>query len=72
MIVAPGQPLANVVCTDDVQPVSAWLEYQFRKSHPNLHWLPSKLAAWISNNHGHELGIFPKGNASESEVPKLF
>jgi hypothetical protein len=31
------------------------------KSHPILRWLPSKLAAWISVNHGHELGIPPKG-----------
>ncbi len=31
------------------------------KSHPILRWLPSKLAAWISDNHGQELGIPPKG-----------
>ncbi len=58
--VPPGQP--NVVCADDMQPAApAWLEYPFRKSHPNLRWLPTKLAAWISNNHGHELGTPPKG-----------
>jgi hypothetical protein len=44
-----------------MQPASAWLEYPFRKSHPILRWLPSKLAAWISDNHGQELGIPPKG-----------
>ena len=57
--VPPGQP--NVVCADDMQPAPSWLEYPYRKSHPILRWLPSKLAAWISNNHGLELGIPPKG-----------
>ena len=59
--VPPGQP--NVVCADDMQPAPgpAWLEYPFRKSHPILRWLPSKLAVWISDNHGQELGIPPKG-----------
>ncbi len=57
--VPPGQP--NIVCADDMQPaVPAWLEYLFRKSHLIRHWLPTKLAAWISNNHGHVLGIPPK------------
>ena len=60
--VPPGQPNVHVVCADDdMQPASAWLEYPFRKSHPILRWLPSKLAAWFSNNHGQELGISPKG-----------
>jgi hypothetical protein len=44
-----------------MQPAPAWLEYPFRKSHPILRWLPTKLAAWISDNHGQELGIPPKG-----------
>ncbi len=57
--VPPGQP--NVVCADDMQPASAWLEYLFRKSCLILRWLSSKLAAWISDNHGQELGIPPKG-----------
>jgi hypothetical protein len=59
--VPPGQPNAHVVCADDMQPASAWLEYPFRKSHPIFRWLPTKLAAWISDNHGQELGIPPKG-----------
>jgi hypothetical protein len=56
--VPPGQP--NVVCADDMQPAPAWLEYPFCKFHPIFRWLPSKLGAWISYNHGHELGIPPK------------
>jgi hypothetical protein len=55
--VPPGQP--NVVCADDMNAATAWLEYPFRKSHP-IFRLPSKLATWISDNHGHELGIPPK------------
>ena len=57
--VLPGQP--DVVCADDGQPAGpAWLEYPFRKSHPIIRWLPSKLAAWIGENFGHELQIPPK------------
>jgi hypothetical protein len=57
--VLPGQP--DVVCADDMQPGSAtWLEYPYRKSHPILRWLPSKLAAWIGENFGQELRIPPK------------
>jgi hypothetical protein len=62
--VPPGQ--LNVVCIDDMQPVPAWLECLFRKSHPILCWLRLKLAAWISDNHGHELGIPPKGGLEQT------
>ncbi len=57
--VIPGQP--DVVCADDAQqgPAQALLEYPFRKSHPILRWLPSKLAAWIGENFGLELSIPP-------------
>ncbi len=37
-----------------------WLEYPFRKSHPIIRWLPTKLAAWIGENFGQELHIPPK------------
>ena len=39
---------------------AAYLEYPFRKSHPIIRWLPSKLAAWIGENFGHDLQIPPK------------
>ncbi len=42
--------------------MGSWLEYLFRKSRTTLCWLPSKLAAWISDNHGQELDIPPKGS----------
>ena len=53
--VLPGQQ--DVVCADDMQPLQAWLEYPYRKSHPILRWLPSKLAAWIGENFEQELHI---------------
>jgi hypothetical protein len=61
--VIPGQP--DVVCVDDALqgPAQAWLKYPFRKSHPILRWLPSKLAAWIGENFGPELSIPPKRDA---------
>ncbi len=57
--VLPGQP--DVVCADDGQPAGpARLEYPYRKSHPIVRRLPSKLAAWISENYGQKLQIPPK------------
>ena len=52
---------SDVVCADDDQLTGqGWLEYPFRKSHPIIRWLPSKLAAWIGENFGQELQIPPK------------
>jgi hypothetical protein len=57
--VLPGQ--ADVVCADNGQPAGpAWLEYPYRKSHPIIRWLTSKLAAWIGENYGQELQILLK------------
>ena len=57
--VLPEQP--DVVCADDGQlAVQQWLEYPFRKFHPIIRWLPTKLAAWIGENYGQELQIPPK------------
>jgi hypothetical protein len=51
------------VCADDLQPAGpAWLEYPYRKSHPIVRWLPTKLAAWIGENFGQQLQIPPKRN----------
>jgi hypothetical protein len=55
----PEQP--DVLCADDGQLAQQqWLEYPFRKSHPIIRWLPTKLAAWIGENFGQELQIPPK------------
>ncbi len=63
--VIPGQPELEVVYADDAQqePAPAWLEYPFCKSHPILRWLSSKLASWIGENFGQELGLPPKHDA---------
>ncbi len=57
----------DVVCADDAPqgPAQAagWLEYPFRKSDPILRCLLTKLAAWIADNFGQELGIPPKSDA---------
>ena len=34
-----------------------WLEYAYRKHHPILQYLPTKLAEWIGENLQGELGI---------------
>jgi hypothetical protein len=57
--VLPEQP--DVVCADDGQMAEQlYLEYPFRKFHPIIRWLPTKLAAWIGENYGQELQIPPK------------
>ena len=59
--ILPGQPDSDVVCADDsLLQSQGWLEYPFRKSHPIIRWLPSKLAAWISESYGQELQISAK------------
>ena len=47
------------MCADDVQagPALAWLEYPNSETRLILLWLPSKLAAWISENFGQGLLI---------------
>ena len=32
-----------------------WVTYQYRKAHPVLRWLPSKLAEWLAENMQAEL-----------------
>ena len=44
--------------TDLNQP--AYAEYCYRKSHPALQWLPTKLAEWVAANLREELGFADK------------
>ena len=44
------------------QPSQVWLEYAYRKHHPALQWLPTKLAEWIANNMQDELGFPDKAD----------
>jgi len=39
------------------RPPKVWLEYAYRKHHPVLQWLPTKLAEWISENLQDDLGF---------------
>lgn len=48
-----------------------WISYQYRTAHPILRWLPTKLAEWIGDNYGPELGIAPKKNADGWTVGEL-
>jgi hypothetical protein len=56
--ILPGQP--NLLCNDDDVHLPAWLEYPFRRVHPILCWLLTKLATWIGENFGQELCFTPK------------
>ncbi len=56
--ILPGQ--LNVFSNDDDMHQPAWLGYLFRRAHPILRWLPSKLSTWIRENFGQELCIPPK------------
>ena len=48
-----------------------WVTYQYRAQHPILRWLPSKLAEWIGDNYGPQLGIPPKSHADGWTVAEL-
>ncbi len=39
-----------------------WLEYVYRKAHPVLRWLPTKLAEWIGENMQDVLGFPDKAD----------
>ena len=40
----------GVVHDEDLDPEPEWMAYEFRKAHPVLRWLPTKLAEWIGAN----------------------
>ncbi len=53
---APALPLL-----DGASPPK-WLEYIYRTAHPDLRWLPMKLAEWIGENLQEELGFPDKAD----------
>ena len=53
----------------DQQPSQVWLEYAYRKHHPALQWLPTKLAEWIANNLQDELGFPDKADPRRGWTP---
>jgi hypothetical protein len=60
----------SVNCADYMQPAPAWLEYPFCNSHLILHGLPSKLAAWNSENRWARAG-HTKGPRKARIMPKI-
>ena len=48
----------DVLLYSDEADAAEWVTYQYRKAHPVLRWLPSKLAAeWLAENMQAELAI---------------
>ena len=47
------------MCNADIADQARWIKRKYSTSHPIIRWLPSKLAAWIGNKYGQELGIPP-------------
>ena len=53
------EQLQDDLCDTDIADQARWIECKYRTSHPIIRWLPTKLAAWIGDNYGQELGIPP-------------
>ena len=49
-------------------PDRVWLEYAYRKHHPVLQYLPTKLAEWIGENMQEELGFPDKKDPNKWSV----
>jgi len=58
------------VCREHA-PDKVWLEYAYRKSHPVLQFLPTKLAEWIGENMQDELGFPDKRDPNKWSVSEL-
>jgi hypothetical protein len=58
------------VCLEHA-PDKVWLEYAYRKSHPVLQFLPTKLAEWIGENMQDELGFPDKRDPNKWSVSEL-
>ena len=54
-------PAPTLTLPDGVSPPK-WLEYIYRRAHPVLCWLPTKLAEWIGENMQEELGLPDKAD----------
>jgi hypothetical protein len=46
-----------IVHDEALDPEPEWIAYEFRKAHPVLRWLPTKLAEWIGANLSEALLI---------------
>jgi len=69
---APGDQQLVAASGDPAQgPSGEWIDYAYRRAHPILRWLPSKLAEWIGDIYGAALGIPPRNNAAGWTVGEL-
>ena len=62
----------RVLASADAQAQQApkvWLEYAYRKHHPVLQWLPTKLAEWIGENLQDDLGFPDKADPRRGWTP---
>ena len=55
--------------TSQPHPKQVWLEYAYRKHHPVLQWLPTKLAEWIANNMQDGLGFPDRADPRRGWTP---
>ncbi len=53
------EQLQEDMCNSDIADQARWIKCKYCHSHPIISWLPTKLAAWIGDNYGQELGIPP-------------
>jgi hypothetical protein len=52
-------------------PDTVWLEYAYRKHHPVLQYLPTKLAEWICENMQEELEFPDREDSRKWSVSEL-
>ena len=57
---AVNQQMVGAYCDPAHGSSGKWVNYAHRTAHPILHWLSSKLAKWIGDNYGADLGIPPR------------
>ncbi len=52
------EPIPMLAMLDAHASSPQWLEYSYRKAHPALRWLPTKLAEWIGENLQDHCWVF--------------
>jgi hypothetical protein len=62
-------PVPMLTMPDAHAPSPQWLEYSYRKAHPALRWLPTKLAEWIGENLQDQLGFQVPDKADQRAAP---
>jgi hypothetical protein len=63
--------LDGIVHDEHLDPVSEWVEYPYRTSHPILRYLPTKLAQFIGDCYGRKLDIPARKDKSKWDTEEL-